>query len=68
MVERGLRGGMCQVSRKEAKANNKYMGEDYDESKPSNYITYLDANNLYGHAMSQKLPIGDLLGLKKFLM
>ena len=65
MIERGLRGGMCQVSRKEAKANNKHMGEDYDETKPSNYITYLDANNLYGHAMSQKLPTGELDWTKK---
>ena len=56
------------MSRKEAKANNKYMGEDYDESKPSNYITYLDANNLYGHATSQKLPLENCLGLKKLLM
>ncbi len=54
MVERGLRGGMCQVSSKQAIANNKYMGDDYDETKPSNYITYLDANNLYGLAMSPK--------------
>ena len=50
MVDRGLRGGMCQVSRKEANANNKYMREDYDETKPSNYITHLDANNLYKNA------------------
>ena len=65
MIEKGLRGGMCQVSHKEAKANNKYMGEDYDETKPSNYISYLDANNLYGLAMSMKLPIGKLKWAKK---
>ena len=47
MIEKGLRGGMCQVSHKEAKANNKYMMDDYDENRPSNYINYLDANNLY---------------------
>ena len=56
---------MCQVSHKEAKAKNKYMGDDYDESKPSNYINYLDANNLYGLAMSMKLPIGKLKWIKK---
>ena len=65
LVERGLRGGMCQVSSKQAIANNKYMGEDYDETKPSNYITNLDANALYGYAMIQKLPIGKLTWGKK---
>ena len=67
MIEKGLRGGMCQVSHKEAKANNKYMGEDYDTERPSNYINYLDANNLYGLAMSMKLPIGKLKWIKKIL-
>ena len=67
MIEKGLRGGMCQVSHKEAKANNKYMGEDYDETKEYNYINYLDANNLYGLAMSMKLPIGKLKWIKKLL-
>ena len=56
MVEKGLRGGMCQVSMRKATANNKYMGDDYDETKPSSYINYLDANNLYGLAMCKKLP------------
>ena len=67
MIEKGLRGGMCQVSHKEAKTNNKYMGEDYDTERPSNYINYLDANNLYGLAMSMKLPIGKLKWIKKIL-
>jgi hypothetical protein len=66
MIERGLRGGMCQVSHKMAKANNKYMNEQYDETKPSTYINYLDANNLYGLAMSMKLPIGQMKWGKKF--
>ena len=35
MIDKGLRGGMCQASHKEAKANNKYMGEDYDTERPS---------------------------------
>ena len=60
MVERGLRGGMCQVSHRMAEANNKYMGEGYDENKPTSYINYLDANNLYGLAMCQKLPYKDI--------
>ena len=57
MIEKGMGGGMCQVSHKLAVANNKYMEEAYDESKPSNFIHYLDANNLYGLAMSQKVAI-----------
>ena len=65
MIEKGLRGGMCQVSHKQALANNKYMEEDYDKTKPSNYINYLDANNLYGLAMSMKLPTGKLKWAKK---
>ena len=67
MIEKGLRGGMCHVSHKEAKANNKYMAENYDTQRPSNYINYLDANNLYGLAMSMKLPIGKLKWIKKIL-
>ena len=59
MIEHGLRGGMTQCSFKKVEANNKYMNEDYDESKPSSYISYLDANNLYGLAMCKKLPYDD---------
>ena len=66
MVERGLRGGMCQVSKRLAEANNKYMGDDYDETKPSSYINYLDANNLYGLAMCQKLPYKDIKFVEGF--
>ena len=56
MIEECIRGGICQSAHCYAKANNRYM-KDYDESKESSYIQYLDANNLYGAAMSQKLPI-----------
>ena len=55
MVEQGIRGGICQVSKKYVKANNKYL-KSYDENKKLKYIMYLDANNLYGLSMSQKLP------------
>ena len=56
MIEAGLRGRMCMVSTKKVEANNKYMGEEYDKNKESSYINYLDANNLYGLSMIQKLP------------
>eukprot|EP00438_Fugacium_kawagutii_P027037 Skav201248 [mRNA] locus=scaffold3106:102205:103722:- [translate_table: standard] len=56
MIEHGLRGGMTQCTYKKVEANNKYMNEQYDASKPSSYVNYLDANNLYGLAMCKKLP------------
>ena len=57
-IERGLRGGISYIAHRHAEANNKYM-KNYDPSKVSCYIPYLDANNLYGWAMSQPLPYGN---------
>ena len=56
MTEKGIRGGLTQVIRKHGIANNKYL-PDYDSSKKSTYLQYLDANNLYGYAMNKKLPL-----------
>ena len=56
MVEKGIRGVICHAIHRYAKTNNKYM-KNYDKNKESSYIQYLDAHNLYGLAMSQKLPV-----------
>ena len=52
MVEEGI----CHSIHRYAKANNKYM-KNYNNNEESSYIQYLDANNLYGWAMSKKLPV-----------
>ena len=63
MIEEGNREGICQVSHRYSKANNKYM-KDFDENKESTYIQYFDANNLYGRAMSQPLPVSGFKWVK----
>ena len=70
MIEEGIRGGICHAVHRYAKANNKYM-KNYDKCKESSYIQYLYANNVYGAAMSEKLPINgfkwvnDMSGINK---
>ena len=62
MVEKDLRGGISYIANRYSKPNNKYMC-DYD--KESSFLMYLDANNLYGWAMSQPLPTGGFKWLKE---
>ena len=57
MKEKCIRGGVSMISNRYGKSNNRYMGDRYDVSKPTKYITYLHANNHYGWAMSKSLPI-----------
>ena len=56
MVEEGIRGGICHSIHRYAKANNKYM-QNYNNNEETSYIQYLDTNNLYGWAMSKKIPV-----------
>ena len=59
-IEKSIRGGISMITKRFSRANNKYLLEIYDPSKPIKHIMYLDKNNLYGHAMSQPLPVGGL--------
>ena len=64
MVEKGMRGGMYNAIHRYAKANNKYM-KNYDKNIISSYLMYLNATNLYGWAISQKLPVNGFKWIKK---
>ena len=55
MVESGIRDGVSMITKKHTVTNSPLI-EDFDASKPTNYLMYLDVNNLFGWAMSQKLP------------
>ena len=57
-VEKGIRGGISTVVKRYAKSNNKYL-DNYDKESESVFIPYLDANNLYGWAMNNPLPVSD---------
>ena len=50
-----MRGGISYIAKIFSKANNKCM-KSYDDSKPSKFLMYLDANNSYGWAMGQYFP------------
>jgi len=55
-IKKWICGGISMVSNRYAKGNNRYMGKKFDRSKPSSFIMYFDANNIYGWAISQTLP------------
>ena len=63
-IEKGMRGGISYIANRHLEANNPYI-KGYNSKKPNKYIMYLDANNLYGRAMSQYLPTG---GFKWFTL
>ena len=68
-IEKGMRGGISYIAKRNSKANNKYS-KNYDSSEcnsiecnsieESVFIMYLDANNLYGWAMTQYLRYGEI--------
>ncbi len=64
MIEKGIRGGVSSIMKRYSKANHKYL-DDYDPKTPSQYILYLDANNLYGWAMSKPLPYKNFKWMKE---
>ena len=57
-IEKGMLGEVSYIANRYGKANNKYIKE-YNQESHSKYVMYLDANNLYGWAMSQYLPTGN---------
>ena len=57
MFERGIRGGITQSINRWAKANNPYMGSEFDPDEKTNYLQYLDAMIFMdGQRLNQYLP------------
>ena len=63
--EKSIKGGISSVFHRYAKANNPYLSDSYDPSEETSYLMYLDANNLYGWAMSEPLPYGSFSWLSE---
>ena len=66
-IEKGLKRGISYITKRYAKANNKFL-KNYDPTNPSKFITYLDMNNLYGWVMSRYLPYGRFKWLKMLII
>ena len=64
MVEKGIRGGICQAVFRYAKANNKYM-KNYDKNEESSFLQYLDADNQYAWSMCEKMPVDGFKWIEK---
>ena len=64
IIENRIKGGICQATHRYTKANNKFM-KNYDKNIDSLYVEYLDANNLYGWGMSQKLSVNGFKWVKQ---
>ena len=64
MIEENIRGGVSTINHRLFTANNQYLS-DYNPNIPTSYIMYVDANNLYGKGMSEKLPTGNFRWLSK---
>ena len=62
-IETGMRGAVCVIRKRYAKANNPDLDADSDRNSPSTYIIYREATNLYWWAKSQFLPSGHLAWL-----
>ena len=63
IVDKGIRGGICDFTYQYAKANNKYT-RDYDKNKESSCLQYWDVSNLYGWAMSRKITVNNFEWMK----
>ena len=66
MVEKDIRWRIYHAIHQYTKSNNRYMN-DYDKNKESLYLKYLDVNNLFGWAISQKLPVSSFEWIIYFL-
>ena len=65
MIEKGICGGISTIMKRYSVANHKYL-DDYNPTKEDKYIEYLDANNLYGWAMTQLLPTHGFKWMSKY--